>query len=252
MFVFCGLGNPGKDYALNRHNIGFLAAETLHRRHGFSPWKSKFQSELSEGRIGSEKVLLVKPQTYMNNSGQALSSIQQFYKLKPEQILIAYDELDLAPGKTRLKTGGGHGGHNGIRSAMQHIGVNFRRLRIGIGHPGHKDAVTAWVLGDFSKAEREWMGPLLEAISDHADLLIAKNDSEFSNKVHLATADLLPADKKKEPKSNTDPAPFSQAPSSQKPTVAATTQRKDKPASTTGTALGDGLMKLFGSKRGDT
>lgn len=192
MFVFCGLGNPGPDYALNRHNVGFLAAETIHRRHHLAPWKSKFQSELSEGQIAGEKVLLVKPQTFMNNSGQALANLVRFYKLKPEQILIAYDELDLAPGKTHLKTGGGHGGHNGIRSAMQHIGGNFRRLRIGIGHPGHKDAVTPWVLGDFSKAERGWMGPLLEAISNHIDLLIAGDDGGFGNKVHLATVDLLP------------------------------------------------------------
>lgn len=250
MFVFCGLGNPGGQYALNRHNVGFLAADVIHKRHNFPAWRNKFQADLSEGRIGSEKVLLVKPQTYMNKSGDALRALVQFYKLKPKQILVVYDELDLAPGKIRLKVGGGHGGHNGIRSIAQHISPDFRRLRIGIGHPGSKDAVTPWVLGDFSKAEREFMGPVLDAISENLDLLIAGDDGSFSNKIHLSTGHLLPnvpgrgahkgnaqkADEKDRLKSTKSQSEAStQEPASQPNTQSAT------PAS----ALAEGLMNLF-------
>lgn len=187
MLVIAGLGNPGGQYQNHRHNVGFMAADAIVRRHSFSPWTRKFQALVSEGRLGGDKALLIKPQTYMNLSGQAVGEALRFYKLGPENLVVLYDELDLAPGKVRVKTGGGSGGHNGIRSLDAHLGPEYRRVRIGIGHPGDKARVTNHVLGDFAKADAVWLEPLLDAIADNAPLLASGDDSGFMNRIALAT-----------------------------------------------------------------
>ena len=197
MLVIAGLGNPGAEYRHHRHNIGFMAADAIARRHSFSPWTKKFQALVCEGRLCGDKALLIKPQTFMNLSGQSVGEALRFYKLGPENLVVLYDELDLAPGKVRVKTGGGAGGHNGIRSLDAHLGPDYRRVRIGIGHPGDKARVTGHVLGDFAKSDAEWRDPLIDAIAEHADLLAGDDDSGFMNKIALATRPEKPA---KEPK----------------------------------------------------
>ncbi|MCA0432710.1 MAG: aminoacyl-tRNA hydrolase [Proteobacteria bacterium] len=186
MLLFAGLGNPGTKYAGNRHNIGFMAVDAIVRRHGFSAWRKKFQSEASEGVLDGEKVLLLKPQTYMNESGRAVGEAVRFHGIAIDKVYVFYDELDLEPGKVRLKTGGGAAGHNGIRSIAAHIGPDFKRVRLGIGHPGIKELVMPHVLGDFAKADREWLAPILESVADHAGLLVEGRDETFQSKVHLA------------------------------------------------------------------
>ena len=187
MLVWAGLGNPGRQYAGQRHNIGFMAADAIHRRHGFSPWSKKFSAEIAEGRVGGEKILLIKPQRYMNASGEPVGEALRFFKLGPDALSVFYDELDLAPGKVRVKRAGGSGGHNGIRSLDAHVGPDYRRIRLGIGHPGSKDLVTPHVLGDFSKADGAWLEPLLDAVADAAPLLAGGDESGFMNKVSVAT-----------------------------------------------------------------
>ncbi|MEZ5873131.1 MAG: aminoacyl-tRNA hydrolase [Nitratireductor sp.] len=187
MLVIAGLGNPGASYAGNRHNIGFMAADEIVRRHSFSPWKKKFKGEMAEGEIAGMKTLVLKPLTYMNKSGEAVQEALRFYKLTPADLVVIYDELDLAPGKLRIKTGGGAGGHNGIRSIDAHCGNAYRRVRLGIGHPGHKELVQRHVLGDFVKADQEWLEPFLDAIAVNIGLLVSGNDASFMNKVALAT-----------------------------------------------------------------
>lgn len=187
MLLLAGLGNPGAKYAGNRHNIGFMAVDAIQRRHGFAPWSRKFKAEISEGQIANEKVLLIKPQTFMNLSGEAVGEAMRFYKLEPGNITVLYDELDLGPGRVRIKVGGGHGGHNGIKSLDAHCGKDYRRVRLGIGHPGTKEAVHNHVLGDFAKVDRAWLEPLLDAIADNADMLIRGEESQFLNKLSLAT-----------------------------------------------------------------
>jgi peptidyl-tRNA hydrolase, PTH1 family len=186
MLLFAGLGNPGTKYASNRHNVGFMAAEAIARRHSFSPWSRKFQGEVAEGRLGGEKVILLKPQTFMNLSGQSVGEAMRFYKLTPSDLTVFYDEIDLAAGKVRIKTGGGSGGHNGIRSIDAHCGPDYRRVRIGVGHPGVKELVHGHVLGDFAKADREWLESLLDAIAENAELLVKRDDNGFMNKISLA------------------------------------------------------------------
>ncbi|WP_395172635.1 aminoacyl-tRNA hydrolase [Roseibium alexandrii] len=187
MRLIVGLGNPGGKYAHNRHNIGFMAIDEIHRRNsGFQPWRARFQGQVSEGRLGSEKVLLLKPSTYMNESGRAVGEAMRFFKIEPEDIVVIYDELDLPPAKFRMKKGGGHGGHNGLRSISAHIGQEYRRLRLGIGHPGDKKLVSNYVLGDFSKADQDWLNPLLAEVADQAGLLAEAKDSQFANKMTLA------------------------------------------------------------------
>jgi PTH1 family peptidyl-tRNA hydrolase len=183
MRLLVGLGNPGEKYARNRHNIGFMAVDRIAEDHGFSPWRRKFHGLVSEGRLGGEKVILLKPETYMNLSGQAVSEAMHYYKLTPEDVIVFHDELDLAPGRCRCKTGGGHAGHNGLRSIHAHIGDGYHRVRIGIGHPGHKDRVTAHVLGDFSKADAAWLDDLLRGISDGAPALARGDTAAFMNAV---------------------------------------------------------------------
>lgn len=188
MQLIVGLGNPGDKYRNNRHNIGFLAVDAIARRHGFPAFREKFQGLISEGTIDGERVLLLKPQTYMNSSGDSVQKVATFYKLGPADITVLYDEIDLAPGKTRVKIGGGAGGHNGIRSIDPQIGTNYRRVRLGVGHPGHKDLVMPHVLGDFSKAETQaWLTPLLDTLADNAGLLLKGDDSGLMNKLAIAT-----------------------------------------------------------------
>ena len=191
MQLFAGLGNPGAKYADNRHNVGFMAADAIARRHSFSPWSKKFKAEIAEGRIGDDKVLLVKPQTFMNLSGESVGEALRFYKLEPSVVTIFYDEIELAAGKVRVKTGGGSAGHNGIRSLDQHIGNNYRRVRIGVGHPGVKEMVHGHVLGDFAKTDREWLDVLLDAIADDAGLLVKGDESGFMNRITLTLRDEL-------------------------------------------------------------
>ncbi|WP_136636609.1 aminoacyl-tRNA hydrolase [Pseudooceanicola onchidii] len=188
MNLFVGLGNPGGKYAGNRHNIGFMALDAIASDHGFGPWKSKFQAELSEGMLRGEKVLLLKPQTFMNLSGQSVGEAMRFYKLTPGDVTVFHDELDLAPGKLRCKTGGGHAGHNGLRSIHQHIGPDYHRVRLGIGHPGHKDKVAPYVLSDFAKAEQGWLDDMMRGIGDGAADLAAGDTGKFMNAVALRTA----------------------------------------------------------------
>ncbi|MAU40689.1 MAG: aminoacyl-tRNA hydrolase [Kordiimonas sp.] len=196
MFLLVGLGNPGKEYENNRHNIGFMAVDAIIRRHNFSPERSRFHGLLSEGRLGSEKVLALKPQTFMNRSGISVSETARFYKIPLENIIVLYDELDLAPGKTKLKTGGGAAGHNGIRSIDQHLGNAYTRLRIGIGHPGDKARVTGHVLGNFAKTDYDWLDKLLDAIAAEAPLLIKDDKSRFLTEVARAMTPPRPAKQK--------------------------------------------------------
>ena len=186
MRLFVGLGNPGSDYAKNRHNIGFMAVDEIVHRHSFAPFRSKFQGQLCEGKIAGQKVLILKPTTYMNESGKAVQAAMAFYKLPIQDIIVFHDEMDLVAGKIRMKTGGGHAGHNGVRSIQSHIGSGFQRVRLGVGHPGDKEKVVGHVLNDFSKADQQWLDKMIEAIGENADLLIKGEDSGFMSKVSLA------------------------------------------------------------------
>ena len=186
MRLLIGLGNPGPKHAAQRHNVGFMIVDAIARRHGFAPWRRRFQGETAEGTLGGERVVLLKPMTFMNESGRSAIEAATFFKVSPADIVVFHDELDLPPGKLRTKKGGGHAGHNGLRSLIAHIGADFRRVRIGIGHPGAKEMVHAWVLNDFAKAERPWVDALCEALADNADLLAKGDDASFQNKVHLA------------------------------------------------------------------
>jgi peptidyl-tRNA hydrolase, PTH1 family len=186
MLLFVGLGNPGSRYAGNRHNIGFMAVEAIARRHDIAPWKKKFQGVAVEGAIARERVLLLLPGTYMNESGRAVAEAARFYKLGVGQIVVFHDEVDLAPAKVRVKVGGGVAGHNGLRSITAHVGNDYKRIRIGIGKPTVKELVPTHVLSDFAKSEKPWVEALCDIIADSADVLVAGKDSTFQNKVHLA------------------------------------------------------------------
>lgn len=208
MKLFVGLGNPGAKYAANRHNIGFMAVDRIAADHGFGPWKTGFKGLVAEGRLGSEKVLLLKPQTFMNLSGDAVQAAMAFYKLAPADVTVFHDELDLAPGKCRVKHGSGHAGHNGLRSIHAHIGDAYGRVRLGIGHPGDKDRVAAYVLHDFAKADGVWLDDLMRGISDGAEALAAGNDAAFLNAVSLRTAPpRSSAGTRPAPAGSPDPAP---------------------------------------------
>lgn len=192
MKLFIGLGNPGAAYAGNRHNIGFMAVDRIAADHDFSGWKKAFKGLVADGRLGNERVLLLKPDTFMNLSGQAVQSALAFHKILPSDVVVFHDELDLSPGKLRVKQGGGHAGHNGLRSIHGHIGENYGRVRLGIGHPGHKDAVAGYVLHDFAKTDAEWLGDLLRGISEGAVLLAAGDSAKFLNAVALRMAPQRP------------------------------------------------------------
>ena len=185
MQIWAGLGNPGASYALQRHNVGFMAADILAEVHGFGPWQKKFRSLVAEGHIGRNRVLLLKPQTFMNDSGDAVQQALRFYKFEPDALTAFHDELDLAPMKVKVRVGGGLAGHNGLRSIDASLGPDFRRVRIGIGHPGHKDRVTGYVLGNYNKSEMEPLSDLLGAIAAEAEWLADGDDVRFMNEVAL-------------------------------------------------------------------
>lgn len=240
MQLIAGLGNPGSQYERNRHNVGFMAVDEIHRHHSFAPWRKKFQALISDGAIDGSKVLLMKPTTYMNESGRAIREAVNFYKLTPDQVLVIYDEMDLAPGKIRMKQGGGHGGHNGPRSVHAHIGGDYRRLRVGIGHPGDKNRVTNWVLNDFAKSDQEWLQPLLDEIARNAGFLAKQEDAKFASKVHLGlSGNTGPSAKTRSHKAlNTERDPVAKTPS---------------PAprdSTPSNPFADALGRLFGKSNG--
>jgi PTH1 family peptidyl-tRNA hydrolase len=186
MRLFVGLGNPGSRYARNRHNIGFMAVDEIARAHGAAPWRRRFQGEATEGVLGGERILFLKPQTYMNESGRAVAEAQRFFKIDLADVVVFHDELDLPPAKLRVKVGGGNAGHNGLRSITAQCGNDYRRVRLGIGHPGDKALVHAYVLHDFAKSDEPWVEDLCRACADAAPLLARGDDASFQNKVHLA------------------------------------------------------------------
>jgi PTH1 family peptidyl-tRNA hydrolase len=188
MLLFVGLGNPGERYVGNRHNIGFMVVQAIAKRHNIAPWRRKYQGVAVEGTVGGERVLLLLPGTFMNESGRAVAEAANFHKIEPGQIVVFHDELELPPAKVRVKTGGGNAGHNGLRSISAHIGNDYRRVRLGIGHPGDKKLVEPYVLQDFAKDEGPWVDTLCDVIADNAALLAEGKDSTFQNKIHLAMA----------------------------------------------------------------
>jgi len=184
--LIAGLGNPGAEYARNRHNAGFMAADVIHDRYKFGSWQRRFQGHLADGTIGGRKIHLLKPMTYMNDSGLSVGPAMRFYKLPLTALVVIHDELDLAPAKVRVKVGGGNAGHNGLRSITAHIGNDYKRVRLGIGHPGDKALVHNFVLSDFAKAEMGWVEAVCRAVADAAPLLVEGQDASFQNKTHLA------------------------------------------------------------------
>ncbi len=192
MMIFVGQGNPGAKYAGNRHNIGFMVMDEIHTKYSFAPWRSKFESQISEGHIDGDKILLMKPETFYNETGRALSKAAKFYKLDENDITVFHDEIDLAPGRVRIKRGGGHSGNNGLRSIISHIGADVRRVRIGVGHPGDKSMVMPHVLSDFSKADETWVHPLFDALVSSLPQLVAGDDERYQTDVmRLAPAPKL-------------------------------------------------------------
>jgi peptidyl-tRNA hydrolase, PTH1 family len=186
MVLIVGLGNPGARYAGHRHNIGFRIADEIVRRYGLSAWRKRFHGEVAEGVMAGEKVMVLKPMTFMNDSGLAVGAAIRYFDLDPSKVIVIHDELDLAPGKVRVKLGGGTAGHNGLKSLGAHIGPHFVRVRIGIGHPGDRNLVYPHVLSDFAKSEREWVEPVIDTVAEHLPLLVQGQDGSFQNKVHLA------------------------------------------------------------------
>lgn len=207
MKLFVGLGNPGAKYAQNRHNVGFMAVDRIAGDHGFGPWRGKFQGQVSEGHLGSEKVILLKPETFMNRSGQSVGEAMRFYKLTPADLVVFHDEIDLAPARLRFKQGGGHAGHNGLRSLHDHIGDAYGRVRMGVGHPGHKDAVPVYVLKDFPKAELDWLDDMLRGISEGAVALAGGDTGRFQNAVALRLKPPRSSNSPAEPKAVSEPVP---------------------------------------------
>jgi peptidyl-tRNA hydrolase, PTH1 family len=236
MKLFVGLGNPGQEYAFNRHNVGFMAVDAIAAAHDFPAWRKRFSGLAAEGRLGRESVLLFKPQTFMNESGRAVGEAARFYKLDLGDVVVFHDELDLAPGKVRVKTGGGVAGHNGLRSLGAHIGNDYVRVRIGIGHPGHKDRVSGYVLHDFAKADHDWLEPLLGAIAENASYLADGADDKFQSRVaHAVQADSASAAEEK-------PAPRTKASPRRKEPPSA--KKDERPA---GGSLAKRLRRWLGS-----
>lgn len=239
MLLLVGLGNPGTQYAGNRHNIGFRALDALARRYRFSPWRAKFQGEVCEGEIGGQRVLALKPMTYMNESGRSVGEAARFYKIPPKDIFVFYDELDLPPAKLRVKLGGGAAGHNGIRSMIAHLDGDFHRVRLGIGHPGDKNRVTGWVLGDFAKADQEWLDLLFAAIGDQLPKLLAGNPEGFQSAVAL----VMSPPKAREPAA---PRPLKPAAAANTPASPASTPEPAAPPAPQPTnAMADTLRRLM-------
>jgi PTH1 family peptidyl-tRNA hydrolase len=211
MRIIAGLGNPGARYAGNRHNIGFMAVERIAAAHGLGPWRARFSGQAAEGTLGGERVLLLKPQTYMNESGRSVGEALRFHKLEPADLIVIHDDIDLAPGKVKVKTGGGHAGHNGLRSVSAHLGEGYHRLRLGVGHPGHKDRVADYVLHDFAKADQGWLDELMRGIEDGAADLARLDWAAFQNRVARRMAPPRPGRPAPEAKAAA-PAPAPAAP----------------------------------------
>jgi peptidyl-tRNA hydrolase, PTH1 family len=240
MKLFVGLGNPGDKHAGNRHNIGFMAVERIAHAHGFGPWRKKFSSYYSDGSIGGERVTLLKPETFMNDSGRAVGEAMRFLKIEPDAVFVFHDELDLLPGKIKVKSGGGNAGHNGLRSISAHIGNEYPRVRLGIGHPGSKDAVVHYVLNDFAKSERQWLNNLLDAVAVAAPHLAKGDDSRFLTAVAVKTQS-----------GGDEPA----APKAKAPEPAAKPTKTAHPAGERAnkrqSALAENLKKWLGSRKTD-
>jgi PTH1 family peptidyl-tRNA hydrolase len=241
MKLFVGLGNPGEKYSANRHNIGFLALDRMAERHGFGPWRKKFQGLVSEGTIGSERVLLLKPETYMNESGRSVGEAQRFLKIPVSDVYVFHDELDLAPGKVKVKAGGGNAGHNGLRSISAHLDNDYKRVRLGIGHPGSKDAVVYYVLNDFAKSERGWLSDLLDAVADAAPFLAKGDDARFLSDV-AKTLYAEPSPKTAKASTEDDaPRPAKKPASASHPSGERASKRQS--------ALAENLKKWLGSRK---
>lgn len=226
MKLLIGLGNPGNQYSGHRHNVGFMALDEIARQHTFPAWRKKFRAEITEGMLDGTRVLLIKPQTYMNESGRSVSEAMRFYKLEPSDVIVFHDELDLVPGKIRVKTGGGAAGHNGLRSIIQQIGADYVRVRIGIGHPGHKDRVHGYVLSDFARADRPWLEPLLDEMARAAGHLAAGNGPRFMSEVarHLQPVKRTKTEATGKPaattaKKQTRPAQQNEQPETKRPVI---------------------------------
>jgi len=202
MKLLVGLGNPGDGYAMNRHNVGFMAVDRIHDRWNGGPWRRKFQGEVAEATVGEARVLFLKPMTFMNESGRSVAEAARFYKVDLGEVVIAHDEIDLPPGKFRMKVGGSAGGHNGLKSVSAHMRDGYRRLRIGVGHPGRKEMVPSYVLKDFPKSDYAWLEPMLDAFAEEAPLLVEGRDSAFASKVHERLAQGVG------PKQSDKPAPL--------------------------------------------
>lgn len=241
MKLLVGLGNPGAKYARNRHNVGFMAVERIAERHRFGPWKKKFQGIAADGEIAGEKVLLLKPDTYMNESGRAAGEAARFLKVPPSDVVVLHDELDLAPGKLKVKLGGGNAGHNGLRSLTAHIGNDYWRVRIGIGHPGAKELVHAWVLNDFAKADAVWLDSLLDAMADAAERLATGDMERFLTDVARAVQST------DEPKTTKATAALQKPAASPAPARHPAGERQSKRA----TALAENLKKWMAGKKKD-
>jgi len=252
MKLFVGLGNPGPKYEGNRHNIGYMALDAIARAHDFPPWRKKFQALVSEGTIGGARVMLMKPETYMNESGRAAGEALRFLKIDPADVAVFHDELDLAPSKVKVKLGGGNAGHNGLRSISAHIGNEYVRVRLGIGHPGSKDAVTYYVLNDFAKSERAWVSELLDALARAAPYLAKGDDARFLSDVARFTqaeADPEPRKARQALPPQTAETPKDEAPAPQrqanKPHPAGERAHKRQ------SALAENLKKWLSSRKSD-
>ena len=238
MKLFVGLGNPGPKYSGNRHNIGFMAVERIAAQLRFTAWRRKFDGLVAEGDIGGERVLLLKPETYMNDSGRAVGEAARFHKIDLADIVLFHDELDLDPARVKVKVGGGNAGHKGLRSTSAHVGNEYVRVRIGIGHPGHKDAVTHYVLGDFAKAEAAWIEPLLDAIATSAGWLAKGDTARFQSDVARLTAP------------TSEPAPAKAAPAKPVPAAKPARHSAGERASKSQNAIAENLKKWLASKTG--
>lgn len=251
MKLFVGLGNPGREYAKHRHNVGFMAIDQIADDHNFGPWKNRFQGLISDGRMAEDRVLLLKPQTYMNDSGLSVAKAARYLKIAPEDVVVFYDEIDLAAGKLKVKSGGGNAGHNGLRSITQHFGNDYQRVRIGVGHPGQKSQVANYVLSNFAKADHEWLDPLLRELSARASHLLQNKPDRFLSEVVQALQPEQP--KKSKPAdgsatNNRKRGEQGSSPSERRtdPAPSAKASPSDKPKSSS--PLADGLKNWFGKK----
>ena len=242
MKLFVGLGNPGAKYARNRHNVGFMAVERIADAHGAGPWRKKFQGQVAEATIAGEKVLLLKPETFMNESGRAVGEAVRFLKVPIGDVVVLYDEIDLAPGKLKVKVGGGNAGHNGLRSISAHTENDYVRVRIGVGHPGHKDMVAHYVLNDFAKADMAWLEPLLEAISEAAPRLVTGSNERFLTDVALALGTTEPSAEAK-PRGRPDEEAMAKPGGGRHPAGERTSKRQS--------ALAENLRKWMSGRRKD-